>query len=220
MNDQPWFNECQLEAFQWNDGPALILGGPGSGKTLVLTHRIARLIRTSSNEYYKILALTCTNKAVAEMRNRISKILPNSGERVRITTFHSYATVLLRRHGQHINLKSDFTILSQQEDRLDLLDDAIASSNSVHNNYTSQSLIDVVTKLIMNNVQPDNAAHVLKELNYKENEAIAEVYSKYRRLMSEFNTLDFPMLIAETTNLFEKHPGLKNYLKLFILMFV
>ena len=206
----PRFNESQLEAFNWNDGPALILAGPGSGKTLVLTHRIARIIEKSSNEYYKILALTFTNKAAAELRNRISEILPNSDERVRLTTFHSYATEILRRHGHHINLKSDFTILSQQEDRFDLLDDAIRDTIDLPTNFTSQSLISIVTKLIHYNVQPNDASRVLQRSNFKEYEAIAKIYSKYRRLMIRYNSIDFPTLIAEINNLFKKYPSLRR----------
>ena len=210
MTEQPCFNKSQLEAFHWNDGPALILAGPGSGKTTVLTHRIARIIKKSSNEYYKILALTFTNKSVAEMRYRISEVLPNCDERVRLTTFHSYAIEILRRHGQHINLKTDFTILSQQEDRLDLLNDAIGKIINVPNNYTSQSLINIITDLINNNVHPNNATRVLQGFNYKDCEKIANIYSNYRSLMIDYNSIDIPTLITEINNLFDKYPGLSR----------
>jgi DNA helicase II / ATP-dependent DNA helicase PcrA len=104
-------NENQIEAVQWNDGPLLVLAGPGSGKTRVLTYRIARLLDDSSGERFKILGVTFTNKAAAEMRTRLEALLKLGKERALLTTFHSFAAEILRQHGHHIGLRPDFTYL-------------------------------------------------------------------------------------------------------------
>ena len=79
MVDLSTLNERQLEAALWDDGPLLVLAGPGSGKTTVLTKRIARLLEQTSGDHFRVLALTFTNKAAAEMRNRIESLVPGSG---------------------------------------------------------------------------------------------------------------------------------------------
>jgi DNA helicase-2/ATP-dependent DNA helicase PcrA len=110
----PSLNKNQLVAVKWQDNPLLVLAGPGSGKTQVLTYRIARIIAETPNQHFVLLALTFTNKAAAEMRERLEKLIPNVNERVEVTTFHSLAANILRQHGSHIGLRPDFTILNQQ----------------------------------------------------------------------------------------------------------
>jgi DNA helicase-2/ATP-dependent DNA helicase PcrA len=83
-------NENQLEAVLWDKGPLLVLAGSGSGKTRVLTCRIARILEQSAGQHFRILALTLTNKAAAEMRGRAEELVPSEHSRVRLTTFHSY----------------------------------------------------------------------------------------------------------------------------------
>ena len=117
MLDLSTLNENQLKAVNWDAGPLLVLASPGSGKTRVLTFRIARLIESTPDKHFKILALTFTNKAAAEMRERISMLVPDSGERTLLTTFHSFSADLLRQHGHHIGLNPDFTIMVQDADR-------------------------------------------------------------------------------------------------------
>ena len=125
MVDLSSLNANQLEAVNWGDGPLLVLAGPGSGKTRVLTYRIARMVEDSPNKPFRILGLTFTNKAAAEMRARIEQLVPNAGTRTRLTTFHSFCVDLLRQHGHHIGLRPNFTILSQPVDREAVLNDAI-----------------------------------------------------------------------------------------------
>jgi DNA helicase-2/ATP-dependent DNA helicase PcrA len=108
-------NETQREAVQWNDGPLLVLAGPGSGKTRVLTYRIARIVEDTKDEHFRILGLTFTNKAAAEMRERIASLVPRASDRILLTTFHSFAGDVLRQHGHLIGLRPDFTILPQDE---------------------------------------------------------------------------------------------------------
>ena len=116
MLDLSGLNENQRTAVEWNDGALLVLAGPGSGKTRVLTFRIARLIESTPGKHFRILALTFTNAAAAEMRDRISLLVPNAEQRAVLTTFHSFAADLLRQHGHHIGLRPDFTLMVQDED--------------------------------------------------------------------------------------------------------
>ncbi|EGQ77218.1 UvrD-helicase domain-containing protein [Neisseria macacae] len=108
-------NPNQLVAAQWNEGPMLVLAGPGSGKTATLTARVARLIEQGRDESFRILCLTFTRKAAAEMRERLLSLVPDAKERALLTTFHSFATDILRQHGSHFNLSPDFEILEDAE---------------------------------------------------------------------------------------------------------
>ena len=155
MIDLSTLNENQFDAVQWDDGPLLVLAGPGSGKTRVLTYRIARLIEASPDKYFKILGLTFTNAAAAGMRQRIAELVPSASERTLLTTFHSFAADLLRQHGHHIGLMPDFTILSQDADRHSLLDEAIDGANveDLHHDIaakflyleSNEDIVDTVT---------------------------------------------------------------------------
>ena len=95
----------------------LVLAGPGSKKTYVLTYRIARLIYRTPEQHFKVLALIFTNKAAADMRDRISMLISYALDRTLLTTFHSFAADLLRQHGHHIGLKPNFTVMEQDADR-------------------------------------------------------------------------------------------------------
>lgn len=113
-------NENQRQAVLWNEGPMLVLAGPGSGKTRVLSMRVARLVEEDPDA--SVLALTFTNKAAGEMRERVDHILGQRADRAHLCTFHSYATEILRQHGSHLGLRPDFTLLKLDEDRLALLE--------------------------------------------------------------------------------------------------
>ncbi|MDE2731268.1 MAG: ATP-dependent helicase [Bacteroidota bacterium] len=118
-------NENQTVGFSWDTGPLLLLAGPGSGKTAVLTLRVARLIQ--EDEDNSALALTFTNKAAAEMRQRVERLLQRRTNRARLCTFHKFAADLLRQHGSHIGIRPNFDLLTQREDRLVFLDEAIGN---------------------------------------------------------------------------------------------
>jgi DNA helicase-2/ATP-dependent DNA helicase PcrA len=120
--DLSTLNENQRQAVLWNDGPILVLAGPGSGKTRVLTMRVARLVEEDPDA--SVLALTFTNKSAAEMRERVDHLLGRRADRAHLCTFHSYATEVLRQHGSHLGLRPDFTLLTLDEDRLALLEPA------------------------------------------------------------------------------------------------
>jgi DNA helicase II / ATP-dependent DNA helicase PcrA len=208
-------NENQLKAVNWDSGGLLVLAGPGSGKTKVLTLRIARLLESSQGKHFKILGLTFTNKASAEMRERIEVLVPNAGERSLLTTFHSFAADLLRQHGHHIGLKPDFTILTQDADRHSILDEAIekASKGVTATQFSSERLLPLISRLTENDVKSEDALAALQKSSLDEPEVIASIYSNYRSLMIKKNTLDFPGLIAEAIGLLDGREGVRKQIQ-------
>lgn len=118
--DLDTLNENQRRAVLWNEGPMLVLAGPGSGKTRVLSLRVVRLVEEEPDA--SVSALTFTNKAAAEMRERVDHLLGRRADRAHLCTFHSYATEILRQHGSHLGLRPDFTLLTLDEDRVALLE--------------------------------------------------------------------------------------------------
>lgn len=205
--DLTTLNENQRRAVEWQDGPLLVLAGPGSGKTRVLTYRVARLIQDSSDKRFKVLGLTFTNKAASEMRDRINRLVPDAGSRILLTTFHSFCAELLRQHGHHIGLRPDFTILAQPADREAVLDDAI-SALGIRDEYTAERLLPLVTRLLDKNIDPTKAAQVLHGAGINDATRLADVYREYRSRLLSGNRLDFGALVAESIRLLEDKPAI------------
>ena len=212
MVDLSSLNANQLESVNWNEGPLLVLAGPGSGKTRVLTYRIARMIEETAGKHFRVLGLTFTNKAAAEMRRRIEELVPNAGERTLLTTFHSFGAGLLRQHGHHVGLRPDFTILSQAVDRESVLDGAIERTRKDHHeiSYRGEQLLPLVTRLLDDGLTADEAVEFLQKRHGNGAEVIGTVYKNYRQLMVENNELDFGGIIAETLRLLEEKPAIKK----------
>ncbi|CAK0767863.1 DNA helicase II / ATP-dependent DNA helicase PcrA [Gammaproteobacteria bacterium] len=116
-------NENQRRAVKWSNGALLVLAGPGSGKTLVLTLRAARILKEDADA--SVLALTFTTKAADEMRERLDNLMGGRADRAHLCTFHSFAGDILRQHGSHIGVQPDFSLLTLDEDRIALLEEAI-----------------------------------------------------------------------------------------------
>lgn len=209
MVDLSTLNDRQLEATKWQDGPMLVLAGPGSGKTKVLTSRIARIIEESASEHFRILALTFTNKAAAEMRQRIEFLVPGSGSRVLLTTFHSFAGDVLRQHGHLIGLKPDFTIITQDGERIAMLDEAITKVNLDGEalNYSGERLLPLINRMLENDVSADSVSRMVMSLPPEQQEPIQAIYGAYRAHLISSNSLDFPALIAEAVRIFREQPA-------------
>ena len=212
MIDLESLNDNQRQAVEWDRGPLLVLAGPGSGKTKVLTLRIARLIEDSPNEHFVVLGLTFTNKAAKEMRERIENIVPNARERIVLATFHSFAADILRQHGHFLGLKPGFTILSLDDERKLLLDEAIIQADLPRSYWNAERLLPCISSLTADNVIPEASETILRERLFDNPEEISAIYKNYRKLMLAENMLDFDGLIAETLGLLEKQPKVREHI--------
>ena len=201
-------NENQLQAVEWGEGPLLVLAGPGSGKTRVLTYRIARLLQESTGERFKILGITFTNKASAEMRTRLEELLKSGKERALLTTFHSFAAEILRQHGHHIGLRPDFTILVETADREKVAQEAMDSlSNDVVESIPDvANLLPIIDRLMsqyanIEEVKVGTAEHPHKKF-------LTELFEMYRIRLIQGNHLDFASLIGLAVQLLEERPAI------------
>ena len=118
-------SDAQRQAVEWDEGPLLVLAGPGAGKTEVLAERVVRIIRSSPKRRFRVLGLTFTNFAAGEMKQRVALRLGRESDRVRLGTFHSFCAGVLRQHGSHLGLRPDFRILTLDGDRAVVLADAL-----------------------------------------------------------------------------------------------
>jgi len=218
MIDFSSLNENQREAVMWDEGPLLVLAGPGSGKTRVLTYRIARILEESEGQHFRVLALTFTNKAAAEMRGRVEELVPKEFSRVRLTTFHAYAAELLQQHGNHLDFRPDFQILSNYADREALLDDVLGQlrkdlTYTLPDHFKAAQLLPAVTRLLERCVSPDQVEMLLQQANVENAVPLARVYTAYRDALRRTNSLDFPSLIAESLDLLSKFPFLVKHIR-------
>jgi DNA helicase-2/ATP-dependent DNA helicase PcrA len=218
MIDLSSLNENQRDAVLWDKGPLLVLAGPGSGKTRVLTSRITRILEQSAGQHFRILALTFTNKAAAEMRGRVEELVPGELSRVRLTTFHSYAAELLQQHGNHLSFRPDFQILSNDADREALLEDVLGQlrkdlAYSLPDHFKAAQLLPAVTRLLEQCVPPNQAEILLQQSNVESAIPLARVYAAYREALRRTNSLDFPSLIAESLDLLTQYPFLVKHIR-------
>lgn len=204
--------EMQRKAVEWNDGPLLVLAGPGSGKTRVLTCRVARLLEESLDERFRILALTFTNKAAHEMKTRIAALAPGGEERAEINTFHGFCAQLLRQHGVHLGIKPNFEIYSRTADRQAVLENALRHQSDYYERNDLRLLprIDALKNLL---VGPEQAPQYLLSKNggaSKAVERIAQAYQLYEEELHRSNALDFNSLIFRACQLLE-HPAFARH---------
>jgi DNA helicase-2/ATP-dependent DNA helicase PcrA len=201
-------NESQRRAVLWETGPVLVLAGPGSGKTRVLTCRIARLVAASPGARFRVLGITFTNKAAGEMRQRIDTLLVAGRDRVTLTTFHSFAAEILRQHGSHSGLRPDFGILTEPADREEALSDAIKTVVTDHSDFTPKAshLLPTITRMLDECIPVHEAEAQLG--NVRHAKEIARVYKAYRERLIAANQLDFASLLAIAVDLLESKPAI------------
>lgn len=203
-------NASQREAAEWQNGPLLVLAGPGSGKTYVLTMRVARIISHAPDSRFKVLGLTFTTKAADEMGTRVSELLGPDARRAHLTTFHSFAAKVLRQHGSHFGLRPDFKILSQDADRYDVLNEAIkvASCGDLPRTANGKSIAPVMDFLLREGHQGDEAP---LPFSGRPRSWVRPVYKTYLRLLGEANYLDFGALLVYSLRLFGERPRLAQH---------
>jgi DNA helicase-2/ATP-dependent DNA helicase PcrA len=206
-------NDNQRAAIQWSEGPLLVLAGPGSGKTRVLTSRIARILSDSTGKRFRILGLTFTNKAAAEMRTRVEQLAGNQTDRALLTTFHSFSADILRQHGNHIGLRPDFVILTQESDREGVLSDAITTLADRGEDYSSEDikLLPAIDRLLSECVPVEKAAQFFRDPEV--GSRVQALYTEYRKALISGNRLDFASLILEVHTLLAKHPAVVKQLQ-------
>ncbi len=193
-------NEMQQQAVLHQDGPLLILAGAGSGKTRTLTHRVAHLIREGGVAPWQILAVTFTNKAAAEMRERLERLL-GSSELPWVSTFHAACVRILRRDIEALGYTSDFTIYDDQ-DQQRLLRDCLKELNIPEKTLKARSAASAIDSAKNSALLPDE----LDRSDYY-GELTARVYELYQRRLKRANALDFGDLLLCTLRLFEEHPA-------------
>ena len=202
-------NEPQREAFYHTDGPLLILAGAGSGKTRVLTHRIAYLIGERGVNAWNILAITFTNKAAEEMRQRVDNLVGFGAESVWVSTFHSACVRILRRFIDRLGYENHFTIYDT-DDQKTLIKEVCRKVDVDTKVFKERSLLSAISSAKNEMILPDEF-----ELNAGGDFAkmkIAKVYREYEAQMKANNALDFDDLLVKTVQLLQTQPDvLESY---------
>ena len=199
-------NEAQRRAVQVPSGALLILAGPGSGKTRVIAHRIAHLVRDRGVEPWRILAVTFTNKAAREMRERVERLLDADARGVTLGTFHSVCARILRRDGEAIGLPRDFVIYDT-DDQLGLVRQAQRALNIDPRRYPPRALLSAISSA--KNERRDPSATLRDAGSYFE-ELVGRVYQHYQRALRASAAVDFDDLLGEVLRLFEEHPDVRD----------
>ena len=201
-------NPEQKRAVLHDKGPLLILAGAGSGKTRVLTHRIAYLIEERNVNPYNILAITFTNKAAREMRERVDKIVGFGSEHIWVSTFHSTCVKILRRFIDTIGFSRSFTIYDTDDQRT-LMKEVCKYLNIDTKKTNERSILSVISKAKDEMISPEqfamNAGRDSNQLRY------AQAYAEYQKRLRQSNALDFDDLIYKTVELFQMNAVALDY---------
>lgn len=200
-------NEEQYEAATTIDGPILILAGAGSGKTRTITHRIAHMIMDLSIKSYEILAITFTNKAASEMKERVRSLIGEIADYMWISTFHSLCVRILRREIEKLGYTKSFTIYDSYDQKT-LVKQCMELLQVNSKNIEINEIIGKISKYKNDFISPKEA--VKSSSNYRE-EIIAKVYELYEKKLRENNSLDFDNLIFKTIELLEKYPEVLEF---------
>ena len=195
-------NPRQREAAGYSEGPLLILAGAGSGKTRTLTHRIAHLIASGRARPHEILAVTFTNKAAREMRDRVDALLQNQGRGVWVSTFHSACVRILRREIGHMGFESGFSIYDDADQRT-ALRRVIKQMGLSDRSYPARSVRSQIDRFKSRGLWPAD----LRAQDTLDSDRISEIYQAYQSSLRRANALDFGDLLMLTVRLFQNHPG-------------
>ena len=195
-------NEEQARAVRTTDGPLLILAGAGSGKTRVLAHRVAYLIGVKGVRPWQVLAVTFTNKAAAEMRERILGLVGAAGRDVAMGTFHALCARILRRDGQAIGISPRFTIYDQ-DDQTALVKQVLKEMDLPTAEWPPSAVLGAIDRFKNDLLGPEEAASHAQ--TYRDQMA-ARVYVRYQERLRASNALDFDDLLVECVRLFEQAP--------------
>ena len=201
-------NPPQREAVAQTEGPVLILAGAGSGKTRVLTHRIAYLMEEMGVNPWNILAITFTNKAAQEMRERVDKLVGFGSESIWVSTFHSACVRILRRHIDNLGYDTNFTIYDT-DDQKSLMKDVCRKLNIDTKVYKERSLLAQISHAKDELLTPDDME--MKAAGDYNMKKVASVYREYQAALRKNNALDFDDLIVKTVELFQNCGAVLEY---------
>ncbi|MBR5376969.1 MAG: UvrD-helicase domain-containing protein, partial [Lachnospiraceae bacterium] len=196
-------NDRQLEAVRATEGPVLILAGAGSGKTRVLTYRTSYLIEAAKVKPWNIIALTFTNKAAREMKERIGKMTGEAARDIWVSTFHSTCLKIMFSHAEKLGYKPNFEI-ADASDQKSVLKEVCKRLNVDTKMYKEKSLLNVISAAKDELLSPlDYEAKHYEEFYRK---VQIEVYKAYQEQLQKNNSMDFDDLIMNTVALFKKYP--------------
>ncbi|OMD81291.1 DNA helicase PcrA [Paenibacillus odorifer] len=200
-------NPPQRQAVETTEGPLLIMAGAGSGKTRVLTHRIAWLIANRKAPPWAILAITFTNKAAREMQERVSKLVGSEGRDIWVSTFHSMCVRILRKDIERIGFTSNFSILDST-DQLSVIRNCMKELNIDTKKFEPKAVQAIISASKNELITP--AQYEQKVGDYFEG-LVAKVYKMYQRRLRSNNSLDFDDLIMKTIELFKEVPEVLDF---------
>lgn len=201
-------NEPQYTAVCHTQGPLLVLAGAGSGKTRVLTYRIANLIENEDVNPWNILALTFTNKAANEMRERVDDLIGTAAQSIWVSTFHSACVRILRRNIEHIGFDTNFSIYDTADQKT-LIKEVLKSLNIDTKTYKDSAVLSRISSAKDKLISPGD---MLRDAgtNYEER-TIAKIYERYQHELKSNNALDFDDIIFKTVELFRENPDVLRY---------
>ena len=200
-------NPSQIQAIETINGPVLIMAGAGSGKTRVLTHRYAHLVKHHNVDVEQILAITFTNKAAEEMKSRISKLLNLKISPKWISTFHSLCVKILRIHGDKIGYKSNFTIYDQSDSNK-VIRNCMSENNVDLKQYSPKRFQAHISNLKNSMISPGEA---LENAESFFEVKVAEIYSSYEKKLIIANSMDFDDLLIKTVELLQTNESILNF---------
>lgn len=199
-------NASQREAVLYNSGPLLIMAGAGSGKTRVVTYKIAYLIENGLASENEILAITFTNKAAKEMKDRVASFLNKDISSMWIGTFHSVALRLLRRHANLIGYTNSFTIYDR-DNQITLIKDILKELELDPKTYVPSYFINLISNLKMQNIDADEYEKISD--SFRKN-IDAKVYRQYQKKMLEYDAMDFDDMIVNCVRLLEENDDVRQ----------
>jgi DNA helicase-2/ATP-dependent DNA helicase PcrA len=199
-------NTEQRLAVETVDGPVLIMAGPGSGKTRVLTHRIAYLLQERGVAPWQILAVTFTNKAAKEMRDRLERLVGAVARDLTVGTFHNFCVRVLRQHGYHFGLDRSFTIYDS-DDQMSVIKRAMKDLDLDAKQFNPRMILSRISAAKSVRATPDDFRNQAETYN---DEIVARVYPVYQQMLKTFQGLDFDDLLNRTVDLFQYVPEVQK----------
>jgi DNA helicase-2/ATP-dependent DNA helicase PcrA len=197
-------NPAQREAVETIEGPVLILAGPGSGKTRVITQRVAYLIKVCGINPHRIMAVTFTNKAAREMTERLQALASSAVRNLTLGTFHAICARILRREAKAVGVNPGY-IIYDEEDQLNLIKRALQELNLDPKKFVPRAILSAVSASKSRVLTPQDCS--LGSRSYFD-EVVVRVYERYQQLLNESQALDFDDLLMRTVSLFRQYPDI------------